>query len=69
MSDLFELRIAACPNPKYNWTNRAYINKDIFSKLKSNCESKGGKVNSDDPCLNVNVGSWVFLTRLVSNIE
>ena len=62
MSEL-ELRVAACPNPKYNWTNRTYVNKEIFLKLKSKLEGKGGVVSSNDLCLNLNVGPWVFLTR------
>ena len=62
MSDSTELRIAACPNPKYNWSNRTYVNKEIFASLKTKYESKGGKLNPSDPCINVNVGPWVFLT-------
>lgn len=58
-----ELRIAACPNPKYNWSNRTYVNKETFLKLKAIFEAKGGTVSSNDLCVNLNVGPWVFLTR------
>lgn len=55
-----ELRIGSCPNPKYNWSNRAYVSKDIFAKFKQFLLAEGGKVNESDPFLNVSLDGWVF---------
>ena len=55
-----ELRIGSCPNPKYNWTNRAYVSKEVFESFKKTFVLGGGKLVDSDPHLNLNVGTWVF---------
>lgn len=58
-----ELRIAACPNPKYNWSNRVYISKESFATFRRSYEKSGGRVVDKDPSINIALGNWVFLAR------
>jgi hypothetical protein len=44
-----KLRVTNCPNPKFNWTNRAYVSESKFNELKRLYESKFGKVSETNP--------------------